>query len=212
MLQWNGFMETKMLLYGAGGHAKVILECLDALGVEVIGLFDDNPSVIDFFNLKVFHGYKKSIHPDIELIVSVGNNRIRAKLVSMINHSFGQLIHTSAQISKWAKIGCGSVVFQNSVIQPSAEIGKHCIVNTSSVVEHDCILQNFVHISPHTTLSGGVNVGEGTHVGAGAIVIPGITVGKWVTIGAGAVVIKDVPAFAIVVGNPAKIIKYQNYE
>jgi acetyltransferase EpsM len=53
-----------------------------------------------------------------------------------------------------------------------------------------------------------VKVGEGTHIGIGSSVIQGITIGKWVTIGAGAVIIRDIPDFAVVVGNPGKIIKY----
>ena len=75
-------------------------------------------------------------------------------------------------------------------------------------MEHDVQIEDFVHISPGSVITGGIKIGEGTQVGAGATVIPGITIGKWVTIGAGAVVINDIPDFAVVVGNPAKIIKF----
>ncbi len=71
-------------------------------------------------------------------------------------------------------------------------------------------LEDFVHISPNVAIAGGVKIGEGTHIGIGACIIPGITIGKWVTVGAGAIIIKDVPDFAVVVGNPAKIIKYSD--
>ena len=77
-------------------------------------------------------------------------------------------------------------------------------------MEHDCKISDFAHISPNAALAGNVEVGEGTHVGIGASVIQGIKIGKWATIGAGAVVIKDVPDFAVVVGSPARIIKYNN--
>jgi len=65
-----------------------------------------------------------------------------------------------------------------------------------------------VHISPNASLAGDVYIGEGTHIGIGAVIIQGLKVGKWVTIGAGAVVINDIPDFAVVVGNPGKIKKY----
>ena len=75
-------------------------------------------------------------------------------------------------------------------------------------MEHDCIVSDFVHIAPKATLCGNVRIGEGTHVGAGSTIIQGIKVGKWATIGAGAVVINDVPDYAIVVGVPGKIVKF----
>jgi acetyltransferase EpsM len=79
-------------------------------------------------------------------------------------------------------------------------------------VEHECQLGDYVHISPNSALAGDVIVGEGSHIGIGAVVIPGVKIGKWVTIGAGAVVLEDIPDFAVVVGNPGKIIKYNHLE
>ena len=99
-----------------------------------------------------------------------------------------------------------------AVINASVKIGKHCIINTNAVVEHDCILEDYVHVSPSATISGHVKIEEGTHIGASAVVIPSIEIGRWVTVGAGAVVIKNIPDYAIVAGNPAKIIKYKEKE
>ena len=96
------------------------------------------------------------------------------------------------------------------VIQPNTTIGKHVIVNTSASIDHDNYIADFVHVAPKVALTGHVEVGEGSFIGAGAVVIPKIKIGKWCTIGAGSVVIKDVPDNAVVVGNPAKIIRYQN--
>ena len=92
------------------------------------------------------------------------------------------------------------------VVNSGTKIGKHCIINSAAVVEHDYVIDDFVHVSPNATLTGGVEVGEGTYIGAAAVVIPNITIGKWVTIGA--VIINDVPDYAVVVGNPGKIINY----
>lgn len=84
------------------------------------------------------------------------------------------------------------------------------IVNTGASVDHDCKIDDFVHISPRATLCGNVIVGEGTQVGAASVIIPGIKIGKWCTIGAGTVIIRDVPDYAVVVGNPGKVIKFNN--
>lgn len=203
-------METDFLLYGAGGHAKVIMNCLIENGYSAIALFDDNPAINSFYDLSVYHNYDREIYPDSYLIISIGNNTIRKRIASVILHRSGIVIHPRASISKMADIEGGTVVFQNAVIQPSVKIGKHCIINSSSVVEHDCSIADYVHVSPNATLCGGVSVGEGTHIGAASVILPELKIGSWATIGAGAVVIQDIPDFAVVVGNPAKIIKYNN--
>ena len=70
------------------------------------------------------------------------------------------------------------------------------------------IIHDFCHIAINAALAGGVVVGEGSLIGAGSIILPEVSIGKWAIIGAGAVVTKDVPDYAVVYGNPAKIIRY----
>ena len=76
-----------------------------------------------------------------------------------------------------------------------------------SLTHHDCKLDSFVHISPNAAICGGVKIGEGTQVGAGAVIIPNLNIGKWCKIGAGAVVVRNVPDGATVVGNPGRMVK-----
>ena len=101
------------------------------------------------------------------------------------------------------------MVMQGSVVQSCAHIGKHCIVNTGASVDHDCEVADFVHIAPHATVLGGVKIGEGSWIGAGAVVKQYVTIGRNCMIGAGAVVLENVPDGATVVGVPAKEIKKQ---
>jgi len=198
-----------MYLYGASGHAKVIIDSLKASGKQVSGLFDDNPDVKKLLEYNVFGSFDEIRLGDEELIISVGLNDIRKKIVEKLpmNIRYGNAIHTSAIISKYASLGKGTVVMQGAVIQSCVSIGKHCIINTAASVDHDCIIEDFVHISPNATLCGAVSVGEGTLVGAGAVVIPGIKIGKWSLVAAGAVVVKDVPDNVLVLGNPARVVK-----
>ena len=193
-------------LYGAGGHAKVIADILELKGIAIGGYFDDDPSK------KIWH-YSGFSYPgpfDLltdELIVSIGNNITRKKIVEKIVAKYFKAIHPTAIISPHSAIGEGSVVMGGALINADTVIGKHCIINSNAVVDHECIIGNFVHVSPNATLCGNVQVGGFSHIGAGAVVIQGINIGVNAVIGAGAIVIKDVPDNVVVVGNPAKIIK-----
>jgi len=192
-----------MILYGASGHAKVIIDICKKNNKEIVAIIDDNIEISSLLNQKVIQ-LKQLKSIDDKFIISIGNNLTRKKIVNKIQSNFGIAIHPSTSIDKTVTIDVGTVVMAGSVINSSVKIGKHCIINTSSSIDHDCILENFVHISPNATLCGGIQIGEGSHVGAGAVIIPNIKIGKWCVIGAGAVVINDIPDGVTVVGNPAK--------
>lgn len=192
-----------MYLYGASGHAKVIIDILKATGVEIEGLVDDNPDVNVLGEYPVFHQYL-NYSP---IIVSIGNNSIRKMIAGRLSGEFGRAIHPSAVVSSSAIVEDGSVIMQGAVIQADAKIGKHCIINTGASVDHECVIEDFVHVSPHATLCGNVHVGEGSWVAAGTVVLPGVKIGKWSVIGAGSVVSKNIPDGVLAVGNRCRIIK-----
>lgn len=187
-----------MYLYGAGGHAKVIIDILVDSGTELKGIFDDDSSLLDLNGYKVIGQYKGQKLDD-SLIISIGDNRIRERIVNQQNTAFGNAIHRSAIISPSAVIDIGTVVMQGAIIQASTYIGAHVIINTRASVDHDCNIKDFAHVSPGAVLCGHVQIGEGTLIGAGAVVLPGVKVGKWCKIGAGAVVTKDVADFSTVI-------------
>ncbi|MBC7488089.1 MAG: acetyltransferase [Cytophagaceae bacterium] len=199
-----------MYLIGASGHAKVVMDCLIDAGVAIQGLFDQNPEVKSLKGYTVTGDYTTS-HKEEPLIISIGANAIRQRIADQLKgRVFGKAIHPSALVSSDVTIGEGTVIFHSAVIQSSTTIGKHVIINTSASVDHDCILGDYVHVAPQVAICGIVSIGEGTLVGAGAVVIPGIKIGKWCVIGAGSVVFRDVPDYGMVVGNPARLIKYTN--
>lgn len=200
-----------MILFGASGHAKVIIDIIKKNGEIVEKIFDDAPKCNEIFNIPVYLSNEiRSFHN--RAIISIGNNEIRKKITEKYKFNYIKAIHPTAVISEFSNIDKGTVVMANAVVNSSAQIGKHCIINTASVVEHDCKIADFVHISPNAALAGNVEVGEGTHIGIGANIIQGVKIGKWAIIGAGAIVIRDVPNYATVIGNPAKVIKIKGIE
>lgn len=198
-----------MDIFGASGHCKVILDAAQLCKIKIERIWDDNEALNEFAGYQISGNFSKlSLTSIRELIFAIGNNRIRHRLATKLKVKFGIVVHPSAVISKGIQIGRGSVIMAGVVVNADAKIGMHTILNTSCSVDHDCVIEDFVHLSPKVALAGSVFVGEGTHVGIGAVVIQGIKIGKWATIGAGAVVIRDVPDYAVVVGNPGRIIKY----
>lgn len=193
-----------MYLYGASGHAKVIIDIVKSQGRDIKGLVDDNESVSKLLGYEVIH----SVPNDESFIISIGDNKIR-KIVSekLSDRKFETAIHSSAIVSDNSEIGEGSVLMQGAIVQSSVTIGKHSIINTGASVDHDCTIGDYVHISPQSTLCGNVTIGEGTWIGAGTIITPGVTIGKWCVIGAGSVVTKNIPDNRLAVGNRCKIIK-----
>ncbi len=194
-----------MILLGASGHGKVIADILKLTGENNIIFWDDNLAA-------VVAGYtvlSRQESANDQIILAIGNNATRKRIdTTSSNFNYGTAIHPTAIHANDVKIEQGTVVMAAAVINPGSKIGKHCIVNTAAIVDHDAIIEDYVHISPNATLAGNVTLKEGAWVGAGAVIIQGITVGSWAVIGAGAVVIKDVPDNAVVLGNPARIIKY----
>lgn len=196
-------------LYGASGHAKVIIEILELQQNIIAGLIDTNPNIKDLLGYPVHTSLGESLNNNETcIIISIGNNVIRKKIAKTLSVNFIKAIHVSTNISSRCIIAEGSVIMAGVSINSNVIIGKHTIINTNSSIDHDCIVNDFVHISPNAAIAGNVNIGEGSHIGIGACIIQGVKIGKWVTVGAGAVIINDVPDYAVVVGNPGNVIKY----
>lgn len=201
----------KYILYGSGGHAKVVLDSLEKENKEVTGFFDDHIRSASFLQVPILGNYDASIHPACVVLITIGNNKIRKKISSEILHRFGNCIYPGSIISRSAVILKGSMILQGSVLNHSCAIGEHVIVNTRAVVEHDVIVENFVHLAPGSVICGNSKIGEGTLVGANAVVGPNVSIGKWCQISAGSAVTENIPDFSLVMGVPGKIIKQMNH-
>ena len=200
-------MGIEYYIFGASGHAKVVLDILFSNAIAVKAIIDDNPKANHLSNIPVVNTVNFQNSDDFQFIIAIGDNLTRKKIVDKNKFHYFKTIHSGASVSNFSSIDEGTVIMPKAVVNADAIIGKHCIINSGSVVEHDCCLADYVHVSPNASLAGNVTLEEGVHIGIGAAVIQGVTIGKWATIGAGAVIINDVPDYAVVVGNPGKIIK-----
>lgn len=198
-----------MHLFGASGHCKVIIDIiLESKAFRVESIVDHYPKYKAIFDIPVLDFTAMENFEGKQFIVSIGDNKSRKNVVEIIHAIYLTAIHPKAIVSRFSNIGEGSVVMAGAIINADSKIGKHCIINTGAIIEHECVIDDFVHISPNASLAGNVTVGEGSHIGIGAAVIQGVSIGKWVVVGAGAVIIHDLPDYAVVVGIPGRIIKF----
>ena len=204
-------MSRILLIWGAGGHGKVVLDIARSTErFEGIMFLDDNPARAGkrFCNCPLMGG-PEDLHrfAGSAFVVAVGDNHDRAECFRRaLRHGLlaAALIHPTAVISPSASIQGGTVVMPGVIVNAGAVIGANCIINTGAIVEHDCRIDDHVHISPRVVLGGGVSVGPLAHVGIGAVVLPRATVGEESVVGAGALVLREAPAGCTVVGVPAK--------
>lgn len=187
-----------MVLYGASGHCKVIVDICEAVGIPIDYIVDDNPEITELMGYEV----RRNIGVYDKAIVSIGSCLIRKKIVDTIRvGEYLRAIHPSAVISPHSFLGEGTVVMAGGIVNAAANIGNHCIINTGATVGHDAIIHDFVHIAPHVTVTGGVEIGECTWIGAGSVIKQGIHIGKRCMIGVGSVVVDDIPDDVVAFGN-----------
>lgn len=209
-------MNERVLIYGAGGHAKVIADILESEKKMVLGFVDDDPvkwGKSSFgYQIAGYSAFLETIGDvDYRVIVAIGDNRLRERVVEELastrNARFDTAVHASAVIGRDTNLGQGTVVMAGAVINCGSTIGRHVIVNTGTCIDHDCNIGDFVHLSPGAHLGGGVTVGAGSWIGLGASIINNCRIGKNVIVGMGAVVVRDIPDSWVVAGNPARFLR-----
>lgn len=213
--------HERFLIWGGGGHGKVVADIVRAAGHTLVGFADRDAAKLhtiveplggsvviseaDLVSLLSDGGVLSDVEGATAIAFGIGDNVSRITSLRIAsNVSISSLVHPSAVISASSVIGRGSVVFPLAVINAAACVGEGVIVNSGAIIEHDCTIGDGAHVAPRSVLTGGVRVGARSIVGAGAVLLPGVSVGCDVVIGAGAVVTKDVPDLATMAGVPAK--------
>ena len=206
--------EKPVIIIGAGGHGKVLLDILLNTGIQVIGFLDNDAALRgkEIFGIPILGKDEEIVRyqsDEVKLVNGIGSvgvatlrRNVYEKFKAQGFH-FRQVIHPSAVISRRAVLEEGVQVMAGAVINIGSWIGEDTIINTRASVDHDCQIGRHVHIAPGTTLSGGVYVGDETLIGTGSSVIQGIRIGEGSLVGAGSVVIHDVSDHVVMYGVPA---------
>lgn len=201
-----------LVIVGAGGHAKVVLEMLRAQGrYAAVGCVDPYAKVTDVLGLPVLGG--DEVLPRLRAegvafgFVALGDNALRERVGASLRaagFTLATIVHPSAVVLPSAALGEGVVVMARTVVGAASSVHDLVILNTGAIVEHDNRMGSAAHIAPGVALAGNVSVGERALVGVGAAVRPGIAIGADAIVGAGSAVVADVAAGEIVGGTPAR--------
>ncbi|MNX97894.1 putative acetyltransferase EpsM [compost metagenome] len=208
-------MNREVLLLGAGGHARVIIDTLQCLGVSILGVLDAAVEMHgqSILGVPVLGGddlladFSPSSVELVNGLGSIANTTARRGLFHRQKSQgfrFSTVVHPSAVVSPQAQLLEGAQVMAGAVIQTGCRIGVNVLVNTGALVDHDCTIGDHVHLAPGVTLSGGVEIGDGVHVGTGATIIQGRHIGNESLVAAGAVVVDHVAMKTLVMGVPAR--------
>ncbi len=206
--------SNDIVLLGAGGHAKVVMEIFQAAGEKVAYCVANTPMETGtLLGTPVLFGEREPLEQlrrkgYSKAHVAIGSNRVRAKLfvqLKELGYTLASAIHPQSIISPTVTIGAGTAIMAGTIINASTVIGEGAIINTGATVDHDCRIGDFAHIGPQCGLAGNVSVGDHAFLGIGTKVIPKISIGENTNTGAGAIVVRDLPANGLAVGVPARI-------
>ena len=213
--------DSRLRIYGLGGDNPQDISVFSAIQLANPNMTfpallnnDRGKHGSDFFGLKIIGGIElvpKLVDADtrfISLVMGTTTSRLEsANELVAAGATLVNLIHPSVDISmtEW---GIGNYVQESVVVQAGSRMGNNLGVQFGALIGHEASIGDAAFIGPGATVCGVCHVGSGAFIGANATILPRLSVGKWATVGAGSVVTKDVPDYAVVVGNPAKVIRF----
>ena len=205
-------MKPRLVVLGAGGHAKVIIDVLEQRAeMEIVGCTCPQTDLQDMLGHPILGSdeiLRDLLASGVEYgFVAIGPNELRLKKIRMLTDmgfTLANAISSKAIISRHARLGFGIAVMPGALVNAGTVIGNGVIINTGAIVDHDCSIGEGAHVCPGAALAGIVRIGDGAVIGTGASIKPNVSVGDWTTVGAGAVVIGNLPAHVTAIGVPAR--------
>jgi sugar O-acyltransferase (sialic acid O-acetyltransferase NeuD family) len=200
----------KILLIGAGGHARSCIDVLEEENqFEIAGLIEKGKSISNESlgypvigtddDLKVLRQQYKNA------LITVGqikSPKIRIKLFQLLKEldfTLPVIVSSQAYVSKHARIGEGSIIMHGVIINANAKIGNNCIINNRALIEHDAIIGNHSHIATGAIVNGGVSVGSESFIGSGVVTKQYISIGNNCSVGAGVTLKSDVKSCQVII-------------
>ncbi len=203
----------RLVVIGAGGHGREVYDTARAAvaagdDLEVMGFADDG--VVDLGLLErlgaCLLGTVDEVPAGVGHVIGIGSPEIRRRIAERLvgRSPAWVVVHPTASFGLDVELAPGCVLMAGSRVTTNVRLGPHSYVNVNAVVSHDCRVGAYVSVSPGALVNGAVTLEDGCFIGTGAVILPGRTVGAGAMVGAGAVVTRDVPAGAVVKGNPAR--------
>lgn len=205
-----------IVVIGSGGFSKQVIEIIEQLNLinpeyKLLGIIDDNKSLV---GTKVL-GYEVigdtdyikqlSKQQKIQGVIAIADGEIKERISRKLTDvQWINLIHPSAVVSKYTKLGHGNIICAGVVINPESKIGNHSHINIGSTLGHDVLMSDYVTVMPGSRISGNVTLKSKSMVGTGATIIQGLIIEENVVLGAGTVVTKNTEPNYVYVGVPAK--------
>lgn len=201
-----------MYVFGAGGHAKVVIDIAERSGHRITAVVDDDKIGQNFMGYDVIREEDALASSVNEGVIAIGDNWIRKKVADKIqarvpSFRFITLTHPSAQIGRDCAIGDGTVVMAHATVNPATTIGRQCIINTRASLDHDNRIGDFASIAPGVVTGGGCEIGDFAAVSIGSVLIHRVHVGAQTVVGAGSVVVKSLGDGVVAYGAPATVVR-----
>lgn len=212
-------MQERLVIVGAGGFGREVAWLVERINAvqptwELLGFIDDSVGthgmVIDGYPVLGDCDWVLEHAMYTYVVCAVGASKARRKLVERLRGvRFATLIDPTVEMSDRVEIGEGWIICAGTILTVNVTLGSHVIVNPVCTIGHDAVLGDYTTLYPSVNVSGTTCLGECVEMGTGSQIIQGLRVGEGTIVGAGAVVIKELPRECTAVGSPAKPIKFQ---
>ncbi len=205
-----------LVLIGGGGHCKSVIEVAESIELPILGVLDMPENVGKSILSTKIVGTDSEITAYVEkvdFVITVGfikNSNIRVTLYEKVKSANGHLAHiiaSTAHVSKYSKIGDGTVVMHHALVNANVQIAENVIINDFANIEHDVVIGAHSHVSTGVMVNGAVQIGQRCFIGSQSVIANGVHICDDVIIGAGSVVVKDIVKPGTYVGNPAKCLE-----
>jgi len=212
-------MTRPLLLLAASGLAREVLAVCEALGREVVGVLDDDPtrSGTDLDGVTVLGGLERvTDHPDAEVVLCAGKGAARRAMAGRLcelgipTERFARIVDPSVRIPSRCTVGPGTILLANTVLTADVTVGAHVVCMPHVTLTHDDVLEDFATLAAGVTLGGTVRVGEAAYLGMNSSVREGRSVGSGAVLGMGATLVHDQPPRSTWAGTPARPLTKEN--
>lgn len=203
-----------LIIVGASGFGREVAQYIEDINAitptwHLQGFIDDNLHALD----GIGHDYLvidtiKTHQPkaDTLYVCALASPKTKEYIVNLLKDrgaKFATVIHPTARVSRYARIGEGCIITPNSNVNTEAVLGNFVAVLASGV-GHDATIGDYSTLSGHVCVNGHVQVGQKVFIGCGVLIAPSKKIGDEAVVGIGSVVISNVKVGTTVFGNPAK--------